>query len=129
MGKTYLVDTNIVTKTLRGLLPNNGMAFMSSVLVTPINLSVINRIELLGWLPADLDFAADLALFVTSSREFDLTEPIIQQTIDIRRKAKIKLPDAIIAATAIVNNLTLLSDNDVDFLRVPRLKYLNPAKL
>ncbi len=46
----------------------------------------------------------------------------------LRRSIKIKLPDTIIAATAIVHKLTLVSDNDVDFLRVPKLKYLNPTK-
>ncbi len=129
MGKAYLLDTNIVTKTFRGLLPESGMTFMETVLQTPTNISVINRIELLGWIPDDPEFAADLSLFVINSIEFTLTEEIIQQTIAIRRQVKIKLPDAIIAATAIVHKLILLSDNDVDFLRVPKLNYLNPAKL
>lgn len=129
MGKKYLLDANIVTKTFRGLLPNKGVEFMENVLEATTNLSVINRIELLGWKPADPNFAADLALFVANSVEFSLTEEVVQQTIAIRRKVKIKLPDAIIAATAIVYNLTLLSENDSDFLRVPRLKYVNPAKL
>jgi hypothetical protein len=129
VGKAYLLDTNIVTKTFRGLLPESGMTFMETVLQTPTNISVINRIELLGWIPDDPEFAADLSLFVINSIEFTLTEEIIQQTIAIRRQVKIKLPDAIIAATAIVHKLILLSDNDVDFLRVPKLNYLNPAKL
>lgn len=129
MGKEYLLDTNIVSKTLQGLLPEKGLEFMSTVLETTPNISVVNRIELLGWLPIDPDFAADLKSFVAASHEFGLTEDIIQQTILIRRNARIKLPDAIIAATAIVYGLTLLSDNDSDFLRVPRLKYINPAKL
>lgn len=129
MGKNYLLDTNIVTKTLRGLLPETGLLFMSTVLRSTANVSVINRIELLGWTPDDPEFAEDLALFVLTSHEFNLTEEIIQQTITIRLSVKIKLPDAIIAATAIVHGLTLLSDNDADFLRVPRLKYVNPSKL
>ncbi len=102
---------------------------MVSVLQDKPSLSVINRIELLGWIPDDPDFANDLALFVAASNELALTEAVIQQTIFIRRGVKIKLPDAIIAATAIVNGLTLLSDNDSDFLRVPHLKYINPARM
>ena len=31
-----------------------------------------------------------------------------------------------IAATAITNDMTLISDNDKDFKRVSQLKYLNP---
>ena len=129
MVKKDLLDSNIVTKTFRGILPTTGMLFMKAVLETTANLSVINRIELLGWNPADPDFATDLSLFIRNSTELSLTEEVIQQTIAIRKKVKIKLPDAIIAATAMVHNLTLLSDNDSDFLRVPKLKYLNPANL
>lgn len=102
---------------------------MQKVVELPTLLSVISRIELLGWLPDDSAFADDLKLFVTDSVELALTESVILKTIAIRRQVKIKLPDAIIAATAIVHNLTLLSDNDKDFLRVPHLKYLNPAGL
>lgn len=69
MGKEYLLDTNIVTKTLQGLLPENGLEFMSTVLETTPNISVVARIELLGWLPQDPDFAADLELFVATSHE------------------------------------------------------------
>ena len=39
-----------------------------------------------------------------------------------------KLPDAIIAATAITNNFTLLSTNDVDFERIADLKYKSLSK-
>ena len=61
--------------------------------------------------------------------ELELSEPVISRTIKIRKGISIRLPDAIIAATAIVHNLTLLSDNDKDFLRVSGLKYINPTKL
>jgi predicted nucleic acid-binding protein len=54
---------------------------------------------------------------------------IIKQTISIRKKRKLKITDAIIAATAIVNGLTLVSDNDRDFKKIAGLKYINPANM
>ena len=45
----------------------------------------------------------------------DLNSEIIENVILIRRKHKIKLPDAIILASAAVNNLELLTANVVDF--------------
>ncbi len=129
MGKRYLLDTNAVSKALRGLFSESGQAFVSKALAIESNFSVITRLELLGFHPKDERVEAAFRLFVEQGNEFGLTEDIIQQTIHIRRTVKIKLPDAIIAAMAIVHGLTLLSDNDVDFLRVPRLKYVNPAKL
>lgn len=93
------------------------------------NYSVITRIELLSYVPPLVSTQNAIKFFLDDGTEWALTEAVIQQTISIRRGVKIKLPDAIIAATAIVNGLTLLSDNDSDFLRVPHLKYVNPARM
>lgn len=129
MGKRYLIDTNAVSKALQGSLLSKGLIFISSVMNEETNYSVITRMELLSYKPTAPDTESKIQSFIIEGNEFELTEEIIQQTIAIRRSVKIKLPDAIIAATAIVHNLTLLSDNDIDFLRVPKLKYINPAKL
>lgn len=129
MGTSYLLDTNTITKTMRGLFPDDGLAFVERIMEKQIRLSVISRIELLGWKPDDPAFEADLHKLVKQSTEYVLTEKVIQETIALRRKIRIKLPDAIIAATALVHKLTLVSDNDTDFLRVPRLKYINPMRL
>lgn len=58
-----------------------------------------------------------------------IEESIIQETIRIRKNYNLKLPDALIAATAMVYKLTLVADNDKDFLRIPSLKYLNPKEV
>jgi predicted nucleic acid-binding protein len=55
-----------------------------------------------------------------------MTDLVVEKTISLKRTLKIKLPDAVIAATAIVNNLTLISRNDEDFRKISGLKYLNP---
>ncbi|NCU31929.1 MAG: PIN domain-containing protein [Candidatus Moranbacteria bacterium] len=57
-----------------------------------------------------------------------MNDRIINLAIQIRKITKIKLPDAIIAATAIHNNFVLISTNDNDFLKVVQLglAYLNP---
>ncbi|MCL6587919.1 MAG: PIN domain-containing protein [Anoxybacillus sp.] len=51
----------------------------------------------------------------------DITSPIAMKAGEIRRKAKLlgrrvpKGPDALIAATAIVHRIPLVSNNDKDF--------------
>lgn len=129
MGTAYLLDTNTITKTMRGIFPADGLVFVQQIMADEVNLSVISRIELLGWKPDDSEFETDVANLVKLSDEFGLTEEIVQATINLRKTVKIKLPDAIIAATALVHKMTLVSDNDTDFLRVPKLKYVNPARL
>ncbi|WP_431215143.1 PIN domain-containing protein [Puia sp. P3] len=48
------------------------------------------------------------------------------KTVSLRKGHKIKLPDAIIAATAIVNGLTLLTRNVSDFQAISDLSFINP---
>ncbi|EOR94817.1 hypothetical protein ADIARSV_2033 [Arcticibacter svalbardensis MN12-7] len=43
---------------------------------------------------------------------FGIDDDIITQAIQIRKVYKLKLPDALIAATALTYSLTLISDND-----------------
>jgi predicted nucleic acid-binding protein len=58
-----------------------------------------------------------------------LTNAIVQKTIEVRKSRKIKVADAIIAATAILNGLTLISRNEKDFKNLPGLNFINPFDL
>jgi predicted nucleic acid-binding protein len=91
------------------------------------NLSFISAIELQVWNPVNADDLIIYNKFVEGSNIIMMDDEIMQLTIAIRKKQKLKIPDAIIAATAITNNFTLVSDNDVDFKKVKGLKYINPA--
>ena len=54
-----------------------------------------------------------------------IDQKIADMTIEIRRKQRIKLPDAIIAATAKVLNLCLVTRNIDDFKEV-EIQIANP---
>ena len=54
----------------------------------------------------------------------DLQESL--KTIELRQQFRIKLPDAIIAATALVYDLTLITRNAVDFKNIAGIKLINP---
>ena len=60
---------------------------------------------------------------------FYIDEIIADKTIELRKKYKIKLPDAIIAATAIVYNLILVSLNITDFHKIEGINIINPYTL
>jgi predicted nucleic acid-binding protein len=51
---------------------------------------------------------------------------VVKTTIDICKQSRIKLPDAIIAATALSSNLTLLTRNVSDFKHIQGLTVVNP---
>lgn len=123
MGKRYLIDTAAFSKYLTGRLSETSTLLMSEILTVEFLVSVITRMELKSWLSGDDEMENTIEKTLKIAIIFDLSEEIILKTIEIRRKVKIKLPDAIIDATAIVNGFTLLSINDKDFVKVPKLKY------
>lgn len=127
MGTTYLLDTNVVIYFLDSLLPEKSLDFIENALnETGSFISVITKIELLGWQAPTAGIILQVEKFVGDSFVIPLTDTIVDKAIEIRRFQKIKLPDAVIAATALVYDYTLISRNDADFRRISDLKYLNP---
>ena len=129
MAKGYLIDTNIFTLYTQGELSEKGNVLMDSIFNdSGCQISVITRMELLSW-NTDEETTHLINEFTQLSKEFGLTEEIIIKTGEMRRSKKIKLPDAVIATTAMVNDLILVSDNDRDFGKIENLRYVNPRKL
>ncbi len=126
MGKGYLIDTNAVIDYLDNKLPEKAAELIDDI---DINISVIARMELLAWPGASKKQAAVLNDFIEASEVFSLEEPIILKAIEIRKNHKTKLPDAIIAATALVHNLVLITRNIKDFEKIQKLKVLDPYNL
>ena len=72
------------------------------------------------------DEAAPFEELISVVMVYGLTEDIIQQTIRLRQTYRRKLPDAIIAATALVHGLALVTRNITDFLPIAGLTVLDP---
>ncbi len=69
----------------------------------------------------------DLHDFLDLGQQYYVTDKIADQTILIRRALpKLKTPDAIIAATALVHQHTLVSHNLADFKNISGLKLIDP---
>jgi hypothetical protein len=64
-----------------------------------------------------------------SVSEITLHEEIIRLWISFRQNYPIKLPDAIIAATAQYAKVPLMTRNMADFERVPELKMVDPFSM
>lgn len=85
----------------------------------------MTKIEVLGFKnTTDTDIL--LNNFIDACLIIPLSEETIDQTIQIRKKHKIKTPDAIIAASAKVLGLTLISRDAGDFKKIHGLKIVNP---
>ncbi len=70
-----------------------------------------------------------LQLFVDIAKIYIVDNDIALKTIDIRVKYKIKVPDAVIAATAIHYDLTLITRNISDFKKISELEIIDPYNL
>lgn len=101
---------------------------MGSIIDEVPKISVITEIEVLGYNGTDEEEFV-LKSFVRDSEVYNLNSKVVNSCIRIRKKHKIKLPDAIIAATAIVYGLTLITRNTADFNDLKNLELLNPHKI
>ncbi len=129
MGKRYLIDTNAINDYLQELYPLKGLLKMDTVLSSESNISIITKIEILSFQPEDSNFQKKLAEFVNASNIYSLDQDTVDATIKLRKMYRMKLADAIIAATVQLNNFTLVTNNERDFNRVKGLKILNPHKI
>ena len=125
----YLLDTNIVIYYLKAALPPKAMQLLNTIVDEQLILSVITKIELLVFAAPNKEEQDITTFFIQEADILNLDEEIVAQTIAIRKQYKTKLPDAIIAATAIVHNLTLLTRNTADFAKIPNLLLIDPYLL
>jgi hypothetical protein len=127
MGIKYLWDTNTAIYYLQRQFSPSAEQFMDSILQEyQPSISAITEIELLCWKTASESDLTVLRNFIEDSVVFELEKEIKTKTAELRKTNKIKLPDAIIAATAVVHNLTLLTRNVSDFQNIQDLSVLNP---
>lgn len=124
----YLLDNNAISHFFSGLLSDIGMDFMSEVLDQTPNISVITQIEALSWITEDKQKEDIVKAFIDDCVVHPLSSEIVLHCVKLRRGRKINTPDAIIAATAIVDNLTLIT-SDKDFSNISGLKIINPKRL
>lgn len=109
-------------------LPLAGINFMHDVMNNMPAISVITKIELLGFNTNPAHYQI-LENFVQDVTLFELSAGIVESCIMNRKEYKTKVPDAIIAATALENKLELLTRNVADFKNIRTLTVLNPHSL
>ncbi|MDJ0674161.1 MAG: type II toxin-antitoxin system VapC family toxin [Calothrix sp. MO_167.B42] len=122
----YLYDTNIFIYYLAGeaivdLLFAEYFLNLHDILISPIV-----RIELLSFSGLSEDEEQLIEDLLSQFSSVPLLREIEDQTIQLKRRYKIKLPDAIIAATALNQDAFLVTRNISDFKGIAGLKVENP---
>jgi predicted nucleic acid-binding protein len=122
-GTRYLLDTNAVIAITKG---NKELLFRLNAAAL-VAFSIISIIEFLFFRNLTRQDKIVLEEIVAEGSVFNLTlddKDLIAAVTNIRMDYRLKLPDAILAATAITNNCTLIS-NDKEFDKVPNLTTIN----
>ncbi len=126
MGKRYLIDSNVIIDFCNGKLSHKGRQFLEAV---EPEISIVTQIELFATQNISKEEHDLLERFIAITLIHPVTADLVKTTVNIRQRHKLKLPDAIIAATAIVLNGILLSHNTSDFKNIPGLQIVDPHKL
>ena len=113
-GLKFLLDTNIIIGMYQKTLDVKVLLKDRRVIIEECAYSAITRMELLGF-PGINDFEQDaIKSLLNKMVRLPITEDIESATIIFKQCHKAKLPDAIIAGTAITHKLELLTlDKDL----------------
>jgi predicted nucleic acid-binding protein len=114
MRDKFLVDTNIIIYYFNGIVEDNRI---DEILKESFNISIITKIEFLSWqkLRDDEELKEKALNFISNANIYELTDDVANKVIEIRQKHKIKTPDAIIGATALVYGFDIVTNNVDDF--------------
>jgi predicted nucleic acid-binding protein len=110
MDKTrFILDTNVVIDTLNNDL--DLLAFLDAFPDCEVYINPVVEIEVLAkpGMNGQEETAARALLGLFKRAEID--KPTCDMTVEIRRAKELRLPDALIAASAIVLNATVLSND------------------
>lgn len=117
----YLIDTNIIIYYLEG--EQAAISFLSTHR-GQLAISSITWMEVLSY-PFSEDEEQVVRAFLQEFRLIEISCPVMELSVEVRRTKKMKLPDAIIAASAVHYDLTLVTRNIKDF-KGTAVKALDP---
>ena len=107
----YLVDTDVFVDHLRGARRFGAKSHR-------VHYSVVTRAELFaGYAATEL-----VTVLLAPFRELPVDRTVAERAGRIRRESGVRLPDALIAATAIEHKLSLFTRNRSDFEKVAGLR-------
>ena len=116
-GINYLVDTNFLIHL------SEEDKIVIPFLDDNISISYITELELLGVFSISKEQLKNAQNLINDCIIFEMNSQIKQKVISLKQSYKIKLPDAIIAATAIVYNLPFIT-SDADFKKIKELQLI-----
>ncbi|MCI5190004.1 MAG: type II toxin-antitoxin system VapC family toxin [Candidatus Electrothrix sp. AS4_5] len=90
------------------------------------SVSGVSYVEVLGYHQLTASDREDFIEFFKTAQIISVSQPVLEQAVALRQQRKMSLGDSIIAATALLNDLTLVTANVSDFRWIDNIKLKNP---
>jgi predicted nucleic acid-binding protein len=111
-GSGFLLDTNTVIELLKGV-PEAKALHDSRLIGGNLFVSQVTRMEILSFPGIQPDEEQRVLAFLSRVEVLPISDDIETSAISLRRQRRLKLPDAIILATAACHGITLVTRDDV----------------
>jgi toxin FitB len=122
LSERYDLDSNIVIyavspkyEELRNFLKKHEYE---------LAVSAITKLEVLGYHQLKPNEKEILTKFFESVRQLAVNQEVIDKAVKLRQEEKMSMGDSIIASTALLEDDTLLTNNEADFKKIIGLKLL-----
>jgi len=86
--------------------------------------SAISYVEVLGYHRLTKSNERDFMDFFDAARIIPVSQTVMEQAVKLRQQRKMSLGDSIISATAILNDLTLITADIADFRWIQNIRGL-----
>lgn len=117
-----LLDSNIIIYAVQ---PEH--AFLRAfILAEGPAVSAVSYVEVLGYHQLSEQDRQDFEDFFAVAAVLPISSAVLDRAVQLRQLRRITLGDALVAGTAFVHSLTLVTRNTSDFAWIPGLKLLNP---
>ncbi len=115
MELKFLLDTNAIISILRDVRPIDGITYF---------FSIITELELLTYKYLTEKEIKNIQIFCNKDGRINIDDLVMKNTIFLRKKYNIKLPDAIICATSYSYDLNLVT-NDKKLWQINEIKKIS----
>ncbi len=120
--KPIIVDSNIIIYSIE----DEYQPLREFLLNYDLQASEISKVEVLGFAKLTQKEKSELENMFDILTTYSVSSAIINTAAQLRQQKKMSLGDAIIASTALVYKLPLMTRNVTDFQWIDGLKIINP---
>jgi toxin FitB len=122
-----ILDSNIIIYSIKREYEPLASYLRTNVEI--LHVSAISMVEVLGFHRLNQQEKQDFEIFFRLITVLDMSAEIVLEAIRLRQQRKRSLGDSIIAATALLHNLPVLTNNTTDFADIAGLTVIPLASV